>query len=520
MAASSPVGFSITAPHGVVERVLSPDRLGAVHQYGLYLTWRSDPSIQQRVDALGRPLCSAQATVAGTIYPDFALKQGKGENILEYHKQCLETIPLEDAPYIPDDVFRVQPVKKLRIALAAKYKKVPDAMVRPFVGDDRVEQAAGMLSARTEAERPYLHFMRTRDDEPTASVIREGIEIGAKLMRKALVQENMGYLGRLIHTTQDSFSAAHTNRTPPGTLGTLYGTVVEAYFFGNQTDHSHSRQESWRAVSRAGSPEAARLEWSVLACRALIIFFLNGMDKLAVLSTDSEEARKKFVDREIMPDFVALLRNSIFASDEILRGMMSRPVPVIQEGEEDEADDSSSDERETNEPSAAAAPGEMQDIGRRRGWGRRRRSGGGGAFLAGALAGGVLGAAVAPRPVVYAPPAYGVYDPYWDDPAYYRYWDPVRGRCVRTRVGAHRSRYAQGQERPRWKVQPTQERRAARACGQCARRRHPDCCAHPARGSGSARSLGAAHQGAFGPHRRTRDPSVAHERIARTARWL
>lgn len=310
------VEFSITTATSGLERVvtdLAGDGLGTVHQFITQEAYGSDPTIAQRMSALGKRNCTASEMVSGVIWNDFPLDSVDPERTELYARFALRPFDAKYASYMTNPLFRVQPVEGLRVAMAAVHKSIPDLFSLLFgVNAQYLVIARRMIRERINEDRPHRHFMRKTADEPDESVIAGAVYICLKWMAMALQYETAFYLGNLLHTLQDSFSAAHTRRTGPSESAP-FGAVQEIFFFGNQNDHSHSRTESWREVMRSGSEASRRVVWLMAPMRAVISFFLTSMETLKASESSfrTQDDRRAAVDN-LMPEFAQMLIERVF----------------------------------------------------------------------------------------------------------------------------------------------------------------------------------------------------------------
>lgn len=488
------VEFSITAATSGLERIvtgIAGDGLGAVHQFITQEAYNSDPTLDQRMVALGKRNCSASQLIAGVIWNDFPLDSVDPERTEAYAAGALEAFDQKYAPYLTDPRFRVQPKEGLRVAMGAVHKGVPDIVsIMVGVNAQYVVIARRMIRERINEDRPHRHFMRKTASEGDAAVIAGAIYICLRWMAMALFNETAFYLGNITHTIEDSFSAAHTKRSAPSDSAP-YGAVNEVYFFGNQSDHSHSSAESWREVTRRGSDASRRVAWLIAPLREVFSFFITSMETLNSQNFSTPDERKAGIDN-LMPAFAAMLADRIFLhsamsirsqsrrlSDAVLLPRTASPVSApdaleprsaasaalparessygedsqtesdsdasgasdSEDGSEDTSSSSSSNtSAATSASSSSSSPvvedvdGEvkkMKKVGRRRGrgWGGGYRRGRGRGWGAGAGLGLGLGLGAGALLGATAVAPYGLYRPRYYDPYYY---DPlyVRPRTV------------------------------------------------------------------------------------------
>jgi hypothetical protein len=282
-AARQRVGFSITAPRGVERWLceLGAGGLGAVHQY---LTMLAALQLTATLsDALLEQLC------LGVIWNDFPW----GEEDVEpkrFRDAIIERIPAESAPYITHPSFRLQANEATRWAVAAVYKNVPTLLCRAFsISEPARQTAAAIMEQRTKPERiADYHFMNRTADDTIERVIAHTSAVCKRWYYRALAQDSFFMFGHLLHLVEDSFSAAHTLRIGAN------GALAYAYFFGDQTDTSHSRAESYDFVVQ----EQVRMKWCVAAVAELLQRFVA--DRAVLLeaaATASRAAREEAAQR-------------------------------------------------------------------------------------------------------------------------------------------------------------------------------------------------------------------------------
>lgn len=261
------VCFSITEPTSLLEWTAAYciGGLGAVHQYVTMLAFADATKRSATVRATYSD-DDVQQLVAGVIWNDFP--SGDGVDGVRYARETLVPITGSAAPYLSDARFRWQPSRETRWALAFVYKRMPALLANVFgVGDEARRAAERMLEFRAAQERTHFHFMLTRRDEPMDDVRSRAAAAAREWYRRALLEQNVFVLGHVLHMVEDSYSAAHTKRVPPD------GDLAEVYFFGAQTDRSHSSLESYAAVSRPGGEPEQRVRWCVAAVSDIIARF-------------------------------------------------------------------------------------------------------------------------------------------------------------------------------------------------------------------------------------------------------
>jgi hypothetical protein len=307
------ITFSITAPpqgpglRNAAERLASDwagDGLGAVHQWVLYVAAAQGEGQYLRTAISDDDL---RRLGAGNIWPDFPVAD---ERDGDAYLKLLRTIPLSDAPYIQDEVFRLQPSQEMRFALAFDYKNLPRLLMPLFgVSEEACELASRMLELRVRPTE--YHFMRNDSAEPDRAVAGKALSAHRRWYRSALepVSEGSGgvnyfLIGHIAHGWADSYSAAHTLRgkagpgaepayadpliqTPYEFRGTQTAAatrdthILKVYYFGDQTDATHGRLESWRAVSEPGSEPHRRAMAAAAMIRELLFMVQRHKNALA-----------------------------------------------------------------------------------------------------------------------------------------------------------------------------------------------------------------------------------------------
>ena len=292
------LGFSITQPDNTLEYIVAAivvGGLGAVHQYVTMRAVLRDPKLDERLRRLAasaaRPELEMMTTrmfVAGVIHNDFPLPGVTAENAnAEFVRRYLIEIPLADAPYLTDARFRVQPNYQMRWAVGAVYKKSPQILVSVAgISPEMIRVAEDMLRERTVVERTPEHFMKRTATDTVANVIELAIRKCLGWTEEALVAESLFPIGKIVHTIEDSYSLVHCERVAP-TLRQPFGAVRNIMFFGDQTDHSHSVEEGWRAVSTPGSPGADRVDWALLPIGAVLWNFVIAVEALRALAAEA-----------------------------------------------------------------------------------------------------------------------------------------------------------------------------------------------------------------------------------------
>jgi len=288
--------FSITAPTSIVETAVSRavGGLGAVHQF---ITMRAflagGHEMATRIDAWARktPRMDVRVLVAGVIYNDFP-----GPDELDadqtYIAQTLVPINPQDAIYLTDARFAVQPSKNVRWASAAVYKGIPAFVMSAFgIQGITMQKATDMLQRRTKEDVVNYHFLRASNHELPAETIERTLTTAKRWYRLAVQWKTFFVLGHILHTIEDSFSPAHTRRALGRTERHPYGTVEEIFFFGNQTDRSHSSHESWESIQSPGGVGARCVDVAVMAVSSAIRRFLDDIDGAPMLPLEWDASR-------------------------------------------------------------------------------------------------------------------------------------------------------------------------------------------------------------------------------------
>lgn len=286
--------FSITAPGAPLERAVSNTvgGLGAVHQYVTQLAL-SRPFEEDEAPGAQLAPDEMRLLVAGVIWNDFPT--GEEQSGPRYLAQLLEPIGGCDAPYLTDARFRLQPTLQTRWAMATVYKKAPDALARlGGVTSSALAVARLMVAERDQPARSHYHFMRATAAEPDRSVVARAAATAVRWYHSALVapaEQGGGAfaLGHLVHMVEDSFSPAHTLRRAPAAPDAPY-PIERVYYFGDQSEKSHSRQEGWSAVCRPGSEGDVRVQGCARAVRRLVARFLADRARLRAALADADAA--------------------------------------------------------------------------------------------------------------------------------------------------------------------------------------------------------------------------------------
>jgi len=316
MLLDAPIGYSITAPTGLLERAICYaliDGAGAVHQL---VSMRAFHSRDNEPDSLMALMRSAQAAMpdavldrrtlmAGAIWPDFPLRMADTNEAVRAYQQLLEPISPSDASYLSEDQeFALQPGKALRYAVAAIYKGSP-AWLLTLMGVSRrtIAHAQQLYADRVSQPRTHYHFMLATGDQPTSEVCALSAKAAREWMQLALTTRNVFFVGKMWHMIEDSFSAAHTDRDAPE-LSPPYGAVRRAIFFGNQNDHVHGELESFNAVNTKGSEPWRRARWSEAPLHRVLHFFYTTLIALAAEPALDLDQR--------LAEFDAIMRDQVF----------------------------------------------------------------------------------------------------------------------------------------------------------------------------------------------------------------
>jgi len=338
------IGYSITAPTGLIEHAICAmvaDGMGAVHQTVTARAFYSDGKGGQDLKDLQAAAQAAapdavldeETLVSGVIWPDFPVHVD-AEDRASVARYVALMVPIAecDAPYMREFArFRRQPSKALRYALAARYKGVPDWLMRiGGIDQTTIDQARQLLADRTAEMRTHYHFMLNRFEEQmaragnrqgaTRSVCAAATQTLVKWMRVALESRTVFPVGQSFHTIEDSFSAAHTKRVGPSD-GRRYGAVLEAFYFGNQNDHSHGQLESFAAINRPGTEPHARAEWSKRPLHDVLAWFYRTLAEISAIQDPAE--RRALTDRRL-EEYEALLRDHVF-----LCAPAPEPLPAL-----------------------------------------------------------------------------------------------------------------------------------------------------------------------------------------------
>lgn len=228
------IGFSITAPTNPFEEFIFEKcigGLGAVHQ-------------KATQDAMPDDADNAHEILLGVLYNDSPLPD-PGD--LATFKKCIEAIPPGYAPYLTKPWARWQVRKGINLGLVARYKSVPQWILRLFgVTAADCKTGAAMLDYRARPDKTRNHFMRESADETMQETIEKVLGTVHEWYTTALLQDADDvaafYFGHILHTAEDACSEAHTKRDKDGRL-------QEIYFFGDQKERWHSAHESYKAIT-------------------------------------------------------------------------------------------------------------------------------------------------------------------------------------------------------------------------------------------------------------------------------
>jgi hypothetical protein len=305
--------FSITAPVGIVERgiTVAVGGLGAVHQYVSARAWALAEQAQPRL------ALDAEDCVAGVIFNDFPADD-EIDAARTYAATTLERMNAADAPYITDARFLWQPRREERWAAAAAYKDVPATlMTLAGVQESTMHRARRMLAQRTHETRINYHFMRASRNETDAEVVARAVLTARRWFRLAVLHRRTFPLGHIWHMVEDAFSPAHTERDLVRTTEAPYGRVQRIYFFGDQTDRSHSTAESIEAVLAPGSVGARAVDVCVLALRDILLRYAAAVAGAPLApppgSTVAPSAAVEAYAAAAADEFAEFMRTQVFA---------------------------------------------------------------------------------------------------------------------------------------------------------------------------------------------------------------
>ncbi len=315
-----PVDFSITAPTNGAEKIVGwYFDLAAIHQMVSALAYKSDPRtavlFEQLCAAVGNEgYCSVTLLIAGVIFNDFPQPNLSAATYWSaYVVPNIVDIPESDSRYIPDKRFRKQPRWGLRLAIAGEYRDYPRWIARLGQASSAdIALARAMLDYRTALSRTHFHAMKETAEDTTAAVCERATRQAVAWMQQALEERNVFCIGKIWHMIEDSFSLAHSLRETDASEGFPYGKVLEIYYFGNQSDHSHSRDEGLAAVSKPGSPGYRRVEAAARPLMTTLLYFTQAMNEILGLKGASavELAIETWVEK------YARVASKIFAFDQ------------------------------------------------------------------------------------------------------------------------------------------------------------------------------------------------------------
>jgi hypothetical protein len=304
--------FSITAPVGAVEHgiTLAVGGLGAVHQYVSARAW----ALAEQAQSLA---LDAEDCVAGVIFNDFPADD-ETDAMRTYVASTLERLRASDAPYITDARFLWQPRREERWAAAAVYKGVPSTLMSlAGVQSATMHHARRMLAQRTHESRINYHFMRASRTEADDEVVARAVLTARRWFRLAVLMRRTFLIGHIWHMVEDSFSPAHTERDLVRTTDAPYGRVRRIYFFGDQTDRSHSAAESIEAVLAPGSVGARAVDVCVIALRDILLRFNAALAGAPLApppgSTAPPSAAMEAYAAAAADEFAEFMRTQVFA---------------------------------------------------------------------------------------------------------------------------------------------------------------------------------------------------------------
>ncbi len=301
------VGFSITQPTGTLESVISwwYGGFGATHQYITALATSKLIPMKVTEERL-----SAKRLVQGVIWNDFPLedeRDGKGE-----YDKILVRMSEAEAPYIEDDRFRWQPSEADRFASAAAYKAGGSPLSQLVsnwkgVTKEKAEEAEAMLERRSGTLKSHYHFLRERAEETDKSVRERAVSTCIRWYEHAVESRDLFTLGHVFHTIEDSYSPAHTMRLVPKTE-VDFGRITEVYYFGNQNDTNHSRQEGIQQAQSSSYAAYDRVQWCV---HALKYIYGRFQEDLHTVHDPGWDRRAKLVG--VVKKMESILNDQIFA---------------------------------------------------------------------------------------------------------------------------------------------------------------------------------------------------------------
>ena len=314
------IDFSITAPTNGAEKAVGwYFDLAAIHQMVSALAYKSDPRtaalFEQLCTTIGNEsYCSLLLLLAGVIFNDFPMP---GLTAATYWSRYvvpnIVDIPDADSRYIPDKRFRKQPRWGLRLAIASEYRDYPRWIARlGRASAADIQLARDMLDYRTSIKRTHFHAMKETVDDTTAAVCDRAARQAVEWMQQALQERSVFCIGKIWHMIEDSFSLAHSLRDTDPSEGFPYGKVLEIYYFGDQTDHSHSRDEGLAAVSKPGSPGYRRVEAAARPLMVTLQYFTQAMNEL--LKTKGASASEQVIEQWL--EKYGLVANKIFAYEQ------------------------------------------------------------------------------------------------------------------------------------------------------------------------------------------------------------
>jgi len=288
------IGYSITVPTTWAERLacgIKAGGLGGAHHRVTQEALKADRRIFDELQALNLRHGNIKDLIGGMLWPDMPIGPINPDNTADYF-QYMERVESEDAQYLDED-FRWQPLMRLQWALGAVYTKKSRAFMKLVnISDADIDLMTQLLAYRTAKERTHYHFMLESATDTTAQVCERAILQTVEWMGIALRHRTLHYVGMCFHEYEDSCSTAHTERLDHSSEY-RFGAVKEAYFFENQTDHSHSLKESIRAIMRPGSVEAKRVRECGVVLREMMWFFINTVKK--VMAHEDDPAQQEAI---------------------------------------------------------------------------------------------------------------------------------------------------------------------------------------------------------------------------------
>lgn len=319
--AVGPVGFSITAGTNAADKLVSwYYDLAIIHQMVSALAYKSDPRTAALFEQLcanvgNEAYCSVMLLIAGVIFNDFPKPGLTAATYWSgYVVPHIVDVPAADAPYVTDARFRKHPRRGLQVAIAGEYGGYPEAIVRlAGASTADIKLAREMLAYRTKISHTHFHAMKETADDTTAAVCDRAAAQATKWMKQALQERSVFPIGMIWHMFEDSMSLAHAMRDTEPSEGFPYGKVLEIYYFGNQSDRSHSRDEGISAVSKPGTPGYQRVQAAARPLMTTLLYFTQAMNELGALKSSDSAAVAALI--ELCVEKYARVAAKMFAYD-------------------------------------------------------------------------------------------------------------------------------------------------------------------------------------------------------------